>query len=646
MNFRKYLSALLALALLIAAVPAFDVAALAASKMPYRINVDLTNQIVTIYDNKTGEIVRQCLCSSGAKNATPEGTFTMPEKKRSGERKPWFHFNAFGGYARYASRVYMDVMFHSLLYSQPNVNSLKKKSVEEYGYATSHGCIRLRWQDAKFIAENCLPGTRVKIYKSKKRDNDLRSLLYQSSFALEDGRTYKEFLGIPNEEGAFGRYSEGDEVRNLQLRLRDLGLFTDKVDGFYGVSTITAVREAQKKMNMEPTGAASLAFQAAIYSNDAPFSMNTQLKEGVSGPAVRSLQESLGTLLIYEGPVDGVYDVEVMDAVKVFQSAYGYTVDGVATPMVQRAAYYEAGRIQALFSTAESCRLEKSEEQVYMGRVTCELGIKLRSEPSVDSRALGSLKNGNVVIALERENSWSKVQKGSQTGYVMNKYLDFYAQTISSLRYSDESGNITYVIGYTAEDYFSGADRPADIFEEYLSNGGSLDAYEDVAEYATVKTESDATLNLREAANTASAVLDVLENGTQLKILVRNDDWAMVSYNGVNGYVLAQYLEVWTGPEDLLEEEAETEEEMRELAEEEAEDDELIEHAEVNCDTADRAEVYEEDSEDAKLLGSLPNGTRVEVDRTEDGWSHILLDGREGYMREMDLRFIVEGTEA
>ncbi|MBR2698991.1 MAG: L,D-transpeptidase, partial [Clostridia bacterium] len=105
MRIRKITMMLLALVLLIASVPAFDLPALAA-KMPYRIYVDLTNQIVTIYSNETDEVVRQMLCSSGAKDATPTGTFTMPAKERDEERTEWFHFNAFGGYARYASRIH------------------------------------------------------------------------------------------------------------------------------------------------------------------------------------------------------------------------------------------------------------------------------------------------------------------------------------------------------------------------------------------------------------------------------------------------------------------------------------------------------------------------------------------------------------
>ena len=75
-------------------------AAVAEESPQYYIEVDVYNQIVTIYDAATMEIVRQMLCSSGAKDATPTGDFTMPEAERRGERQEWFHFRAFGGYAR------------------------------------------------------------------------------------------------------------------------------------------------------------------------------------------------------------------------------------------------------------------------------------------------------------------------------------------------------------------------------------------------------------------------------------------------------------------------------------------------------------------------------------------------------------------
>lgn len=638
MKLRKLMAALAALALLIGAVPAFDVTALAAKKnMPYRIYVDLTNQIVTVYSNETDEVVRQMLCSSGAKDATPTGDFTMPEAERRGERQEWFHFRAFGGYARYVSRIYYDIMFHSLLYNKPDMAYLDKQSVLDYGKPVSHGCIRMRWQDAEFIAKNCLVGTKVKIYKSGEVDEDLRTLLYQSSYTNESGLSYKEFLGIPDEEGVMGRYSEGEDVRDLQLRLRDLGLYTESISGVYQVPTVTAVREAQALMGMEQTGVATLEFQEKVYSADAPAAMNVRLKEGMSGPAVRQLQENLQALQLYEGAVDSVFDIDVVEAVKVFQGAYGYTIDGVATTEIQKAIYYEAGRMKALFEAEGGYALQKVDEEITMGTINCELGVRLREEKSTESHKLGLLKQGDVIVVLDKGDEWSRVQKGKNAGYVKNMYVDFYTQTISSLKYVSESGSTQYTIGYTASDYYSGADRPADRFSDYLASGGALDSYDDLVEYATVAT-GDATLqlNLRESPNTDSAVQAMLPNGTGVRVLSHSSEWSLVEYGDTQGYLLNRYLEFWTGGANALDEAQAAP--YADIPDEEAPGE--VEHAEVACDDASKASVYDEDSADAKVLGTLKNGTQVEVVQTIAGWSLIRYKGHEGYMREQDLRFL------
>ena len=56
--------------------------------------------------------------------------------------------------------------------------------------------------------------------------------------------------------------------------------------------------------------------------------------------------------------------------------------------------------------------------------------------------------------------------------------------------------------------------------------------------------------------------------------------------------------------------------------------------------------MYEEDSADATVLGTLKNGTRVDVLQTIDGWSLISYQDHKGYMLEEDLQFINEGLPA
>ena len=83
--------ALILVALLICASVA---GALAESSynMPYYIEVDIANQIVTVYNTSDGSVARQMLTSSGMNNSTPLGTFYLLEKGRASERGEWTWF--------------------------------------------------------------------------------------------------------------------------------------------------------------------------------------------------------------------------------------------------------------------------------------------------------------------------------------------------------------------------------------------------------------------------------------------------------------------------------------------------------------------------------------------------------------------------
>ena len=341
MKLRKIITALLSLVILLSSVPAFDLTASAAS-MPYRITVDLTNQIVTIYSTADDTIVRQMLCSTGLKGSTPRGTYYLPKKLKSDERSEWFYFSSFSCYAHYATRVYMGIMFHSIPYATRRESSISKTALAEFGQPASHGCIRLRTEDAKFIALNCLVGTQCKIYRSNKPDEDLRALLMDSSYSADSGLSYKQFLGVPDEPGVLGRYSKGTEVEDLQYRLRALGFYTGEITGEYSGATVTSVKELQEVLGQEQNGAATKELQELVFSSDAPTAMNVTLTQGISGPAVRNLQQNLQALRLYNDEIDGVYDIDVADAVKRFQQAYGTIADGVANTTVQKAIDYEA----------------------------------------------------------------------------------------------------------------------------------------------------------------------------------------------------------------------------------------------------------------------------------------------------------------
>ena len=195
MRLKKLISAVLACMFLLGSVPAMAGNMAAGYDMPYYIGVDVTNQIVTIYNTAVDTIARQMLTSSGMNDCTPNGTFYLTEKGRAAERNEWLWLGEYECFVKFATRIYRGYMFHSLPFDKKDESTMQEEALRDFGMPTSHGCMRLRVDDAKFIAKKCLEGTVVKIYKSEEKTAELRQLLLVSSYTGEGGMTYNEFLG-------------------------------------------------------------------------------------------------------------------------------------------------------------------------------------------------------------------------------------------------------------------------------------------------------------------------------------------------------------------------------------------------------------------------------------------------------------------
>ena len=600
--------------------------ALAAPERQYYIEVDIDNQIVTVYDAATGGIERQMLCSTGEKlEWTPVGEFTLPKDEKNSDRDPWYQIGDY--FVRYATRISGKVLFHSIPYTRKSLNSLDPDSAKRFGFPASHGCVRLRWQDARFIALNCPAGTRVKIYQSGKRDDELRALLYQSSFDASKGFSYECFLGISSDPGVMDRRSSGQEVLNLQYRLRDLGLYDGGLNGAYDSATVNAVRLAQFMMGDDATGLASPEFLRKIYGDAAPTDMNVRLETGMSGPAVRVLQENLRALRLYDGGIDSVYDVEVVEAVKQFQRAYCYEQDGVATPEVQKAIAYEVGNLKGNLGDSDyTCDWVSA--PVALAKVKAEAGLSMKQSASQDSRSVEVLSTGENVFVLKKGKEWSQVRLGEDMGYVLNRFVTFFTCDVSVLRYVSVN-HLTYTLGCRPDDYYAGASLPCKSFERYLAVHDQPLDVDDMVNYVTVETGSEGTLlNLRAAPDAASAVLTTVGDGSSLKVMRRYSEWTEVTYQGTSGYLMNCYLSFWTGPQDALE------------AEQDGASLVVSGSAVVSSVTGKPAEVFDAPSGDARVLGHLPDGVELEVVETSGGWCRIRYEGHEGYMIVEDLQFL------
>ncbi len=168
----------------------------ACAASPYAIEVDITNQIVTVYraedPSETG-IVRQMICSTGTNECTPVGRFAL-NQRNSAERGEWYAIPNYNCYVQYVTRIVDSYLFHSLPYAEKDVSTLDPEAAALLGTPASHGCIRLRPEDAKWIAKNCPNGTACHIYHSRKPDEGLRGLLLVQSYAEGGGwENYADF---------------------------------------------------------------------------------------------------------------------------------------------------------------------------------------------------------------------------------------------------------------------------------------------------------------------------------------------------------------------------------------------------------------------------------------------------------------------
>ena len=154
---------------------------------------------------------------------------------------------------------------------------------------------------------------------------------------------------IPSDDLGYQQLEPGDsgeQVVRMQNRLAQLGYFTGSVTGNYYKETTAAVQLFQKAAGLSQTGIATSATLTRLYASNAPaYSAATTaptqsagytlLMRGSKGTEVKNLQKRLIALGYLSATADGDYGSRTENAVKLFQQAVGYSVNGVASVGLQ-----------------------------------------------------------------------------------------------------------------------------------------------------------------------------------------------------------------------------------------------------------------------------------------------------------------------
>jgi peptidoglycan hydrolase-like protein with peptidoglycan-binding domain len=130
-------------------------------------------------------------------------------------------------------------------------------------------------------------------------------------------------------EPTLERGSEGQDVRDLQEALIELGFKPGAVDGIFGVYTDSAVRAFQTWATVVADGIVGPLTWEKL--DDADKSDPT-LQEGSEGVAVRGLQRRLIDAGFGPDEIDGRFGGQTAAAVRAFQKQNGLDVDGIVGP--------------------------------------------------------------------------------------------------------------------------------------------------------------------------------------------------------------------------------------------------------------------------------------------------------------------------
>lgn len=126
----------------------------------FYIKVNYEANVVTIYiKDEEGNYTRPykvMVCSTGT--STPKsGVYKVSDRAKWGMMvgRVW---------AQYYTRISGAILFHSVPYTSKSPDTLEYWEYDKLGTTASAGCVRLTVEDAKWIYDNCKPGTQVEFY--------------------------------------------------------------------------------------------------------------------------------------------------------------------------------------------------------------------------------------------------------------------------------------------------------------------------------------------------------------------------------------------------------------------------------------------------------------------------------------------------
>lgn len=273
--------------------------------------------------------------------------------------------------------------------------------------------------------------------------------------------------------------------------------------------------------------------------------------------------------------------------------------------------------------------------------------LNLREEASLESKVLGQYPNGTWMIVLEKGETWSKVQVGQKTGFVMSKYLtDSTKEATLYVRTNTGIGlnlrNAPSLEGDILTSYKPGTkvtvlargngwhkvsvnDEVGYMASRYLfasASGSTGDSQTSYPKTGVVNNPvSTQVLLLRETASTDARVLGYYKNGVSVTLLGESGDFYKVTVDGKNGYMMKKYIKVSSSAVTPSFPEAPFEATLK------------------NPNGGSVVNFRSAPGLNSSIIKAYPVGTKITVLEAGQDWSKVQIDGVDGYVSSYFFKF-------
>jgi uncharacterized protein YgiM (DUF1202 family) len=155
------------------------------------------------------------------------------------------------------------------------------------------------------------------------------------------------------------------------------------------------------------------------------------------------------------------------------------------------------------------------------GYINISGGVRLRAESNTSSAILDTLRLGTALTVTGTagaDGDWFAVTHQGRTGYILGIYV-----SLGTYQAPPAPAPVASIIP-----------APAPVVNEpwVLEDGETSPGYINIGSGVRLRAES----------NTESDILDTLRKGTALLVTGVEGDWAAVTYRGMDGFVLAEYV--------------------------------------------------------------------------------------------------------